>query len=145
MTNTPPIQETSPAVQSHLTILQTVIQRMASNSSSSKTWCVTLVSAILVIIADKGKPQYALIAAIPVVLFLILDAYYLTLERGFRKSYNSFIQKLHHQELKIDDLFVVVPEGNQYKIFLFSLVSFSIWPFYITLFAMILITKHLVI
>lgn len=145
MTNTTPIAETSPAVQSHLTILQAVIQRMASNSASTKAWCVTLVSAILVIIADKGKPKYALIAAIPVVFFLILDAYYLSLERGFRKAYNTFIQKLHHGNLKIDDLFVVVPEGKQYRTFIDSLFSFSIWPFYITLFVMILITKHLVI
>jgi len=48
-------KENPQVVQSHLTILQAVIQRMASNSASSKTWCVTLVSAILVIVADKGK------------------------------------------------------------------------------------------
>ena len=63
-------KEDSQAVQSHLGILQNVIQRMASNSSSAKAWCVTLVSAILVIIADKGKSEYALIAVMPTLLFL---------------------------------------------------------------------------
>jgi len=82
-------KENSQAVQSHLTILQSVIQRMAANSSSSKAWCVTLVSAILVIVADKGKPQYAWLALIPTILFLVLDAYYLSLERGFRNAYMS--------------------------------------------------------
>ena len=28
---------------------------MAANSSGRKTWCVAIVSAILVIVADKGK------------------------------------------------------------------------------------------
>ena|SRR3989338_243886 len=64
MTTEPRFKENSQAVQSHLTILQAVIQRMANNSSSSKAWCITLVSAILVIVADKGKPQYAWIAVI---------------------------------------------------------------------------------
>ncbi len=68
-------KENSQAVQAHLSITQAVIQRMAANSASCKAWCITLVSAILVIVADKGKPHYALIAVIPNVLFLVLDAY----------------------------------------------------------------------
>ena len=91
--------ENSQAVQAHLSITQSVIQRMASNSTSCKTWCITLVSAILVVVADKGKPRYALIAVIPTVLFLVLDCYYLALERMFRRSYNSFIDKLHQGEV----------------------------------------------
>lgn len=69
------------AVQSHLTIYQNLIQRMASNSVSSKAWCITLVSAILVIVADKSNSQYAMIAYIPTLLFLVLDAYYLGLKK----------------------------------------------------------------
>ncbi len=48
----------SPSVQSYLNILQSIISRMAANSSGCKTWCITLVSAIIPIIADKGKPAY---------------------------------------------------------------------------------------
>lgn len=55
MTNTSH-KENSQAIQTHLEITQSVIQRMAVNSASCKTWCITLVSAILVIVADKGKP-----------------------------------------------------------------------------------------
>jgi hypothetical protein len=74
------IDSESPSIQTHLGILQNVIQRMASNSSACKTWCVTLVSAVLVIVADKGKPDYAWIAMLPIVVFAALDAYYLALE-----------------------------------------------------------------
>ncbi len=137
-------KENSQAVQSHLSILQSIIQRMATNSSSSKAWCITLVSAILVIVADKGKPQYAFIAIIPTLLFLVLDAYYLALEKGFKDSYNEFIDKLHGQKIALDDLFVVTPKGSLFKLFFKSLASFSVWPFYTTLFFMIFIAKTLV-
>lgn len=138
-------KENPHAVQSHLSILQSVIQRMASNSSSSKAWCITLVSAILVIVADKGKPQYAWLAVIPNFLFLVLDAYYLALEKGFRDSYNEFICKLHAEEISANDLFAVTPKGNLMKLFLKGIISFSVWPFYVTLFLMIYIAKNLVL
>ncbi len=133
--------EESQAVQSHLSILQNVIQRMAANSSASKAWCITLVSAILVIVADKLKPDYALIALIPTVLFLVLDAYYLGLELGFRNSYNSFIEKLHNNRVEQSDLYAVKPTGKKILLFLKSLLSFSVWPFYGTLFFMIYLSK----
>jgi hypothetical protein len=139
------LRENSEAVEAHLTIMQSVIQRMAGNSTSAKTWCITLVSAVLVVVADKGKPQFAWLAVIPTVLFLVLDAYYLGLEKGFRKSYNTFIDKLHGRELKPADLYVVEPEGDLLKLGVEALRSFSVWPFYVTLFIMIYLAKTFVI
>src|SRR5256885_13144793 len=139
------LRENSEAVKAHLTIMQSVIQRMAGNSTSAKTWCITLVSAVLVVVADKGKPQFAWLAVIPTVLLLVLDAYYLGLERGFRKSYNSFIDKLHGHELKASDLYVVEPEGDLLALAVAALRSFSVWPFYGTLLIMIYLAKQFVI
>ncbi len=139
------LQETSPAVQAHLGIIQSVIQRMAANSGSSKAWCITLVSAVLVIVADKSKPDYAWIAVIPTALFLMLDAYYLALEKGFRHSYNAFIDKLHRGVLQPSDLYAVAPSGPLLRQFIKSLVSFAVWPFYLTLFVMIYLAKTLVL
>ena len=138
-------KESSPAVHAHLGIIQAVIQRMASNSSSCKAWCITLVSAVLVIVADKGKPNYAWIAAIPTILFLVLDAYYLGLEKGFRDSYNSFIEKLHHGRIQPSDLYAVAPSGDVIVQFFASLFSFAVWPFYLTLFLMIYLAKSVVL
>lgn len=145
MANDGEFRENSQAVQAHLSITQAVIQRMAANSASSKAWCITLVSAILVIVADKGKPHYALIAVIPTVLFLVLDAYYLALEKMFRQSYNNFIEKLHKGEVVASDLYAVVPSGKMFETFRASVRSFSIWPFYLTLLSMIWIAKALVL
>ncbi|MFX0138653.1 MAG: hypothetical protein ACFFDN_33735 [Candidatus Hodarchaeota archaeon] len=138
-------KENSQAVQAHLNILQSVIQRMASNSASCKAWCITLVSAILVIVADKGKPQYSLIAIIPAVLFLVLDTYYLALERIYRQSYNDFIEKLHSRKVVVSDLYAVSPARSLLKAFFPSLLSFSVWPLYLTLIGIILIAKIVVI
>ena len=52
----------SSAVQAHLTIMQGVIQRMAENSRSCKVWCVTLVAAIMVLVARTGRAEHTLIA-----------------------------------------------------------------------------------
>lgn len=99
----------SPAVQSHLTIQQGVINRMVANSTGCKTWCIALVSAIAVIIADKGKPEFVWISVVPIGLFLFLDAYYLGLEKRYRDGYNEFIKKLHAGSATVEDLFIVTP------------------------------------
>ncbi len=137
--------EESPAVQAHLGITQAVIQRMATNSTSCKAWCITLVAAILVIVADKGKPSYALIAGIPTLLFFVLDAYYLALERCFRNSYNEFIDKVHSGRVVASDLYAVEPKGLLLKMVFQSLGSFSVWPFYLTLGAVIWLAMWAVI
>ncbi len=124
MKNSVILKGDSSAVQSHLTIMQRVIQRMAENSRSCKVWCVTLVAAILVLVARTEKPEYSLIALIPAALFLILDTYYLALERGFRDSYSGFVAKLHSGELSSYALYVVAPCGSISKHFLASLRSF---------------------
>jgi len=132
------------AIQTHLQITQSVIQRMASNSASCKAWCIALVSAVLVIVATTEKAQYTLIAIIPIVLFLVLDTYYLTLEKMFIQSYNSFIEKLHTGKVATSDLYIVSPSGSMLRGFFASFISFSIWPFYLTLLVMTFVTKLIV-
>ena len=123
----------SQSVQSYLTILQEVISRMANNSAGSKTWCIALVSAILIVIADKNSHDLIWIAFVPIGLFSVLDAYYLGYERRFRDHYNSFIIKLHNNEVEVEDVFVVTPAGkplDTIKYTIKSIGSFSVWPFY---------------
>lgn len=139
------LTEESPSVQAHLQIMQGVISRMAANSTASKAWCITIVSAILVLVADKSKPEYAFIALVPIFLFLALDSYYLALEKAFRDSYNSFINKLHAQDICSEDLYSVAPKGNMTKHQLAALRSFSVWGFYVCLGVMVYLAKELVL
>jgi hypothetical protein len=129
------------SIQTHLGIIQNVIQRMSANSSSCKAWCVSLVAAVLVIVADKGKPEYAWIALLPTFVFAALDAYYLGLEKAFRNSYNSFISKIHNKQLTIEDLYAVAPLGDMSQLQIESIKSFSVWSFYLSLIALIGVTK----
>lgn len=131
----------SPAVQSYLTILQGVIGRMASNSSGAKTWCIALVSAIIVVVADKADPRYVWIALVPVALFFVLDAYYLGLERQFRDRYNNFIAKLHEGTAEVDDVFIVTPGAGTIRAAFGACGSVSVWPFYVLLTLMLLAVR----
>lgn len=139
------LTEESASVQSHLQIIQNVINRMASNSSACKAWCITIVSAILVLIADKNRPELAWLALLPSFLFLALDAYYLALEKGFRASYEIFIKKLHDDELFSEDLYSVIPKGNTMRHQLNALKSFSVWGFYGALVILIILAKEIVL
>ncbi len=127
----------SPAVQAHLSIMQGVIQRMAENSRSCKLWCIALVAATLVLVARLERPEYVLLTLLPAVMFLVLDTYYLALERALRGSYEGFVGKLHAGGLAASDLYEVKPSGSVPKIFVACLRSFSILPFYITLVVMV--------
>ena len=140
------LDENSPAVQTHLTIMQGVINRMAENSRSCKVWCVTLVAATLVLVALTGEPQHALIALVPTLLFLFLDSYYLALERAFIRSQNAFVGKLHRGELESTDLYRVIPSGMGLPLVVRCLLgSVSIWPFYLLVAVTILLTWLLII
>lgn len=137
----------STSVQSYLNILQGIISRMATNSSNCKTWCITLVSAILVVIADKNKPDYAWIALIPIILFFLLDSYYLGQERSFRDIYNNFIQKLQTGNAQTNDLFVLKPLRG-FKVVTSldqATLSFAIYPFYLTLVATVIVARYLIL
>lgn len=135
------ITENSPSVQAHLQMLQNIILRMASNSSACKSWCITLVSAIVVVVADKGKPEYIWIALLPTCIFGCLDAYYLSLEKGFRASYNDFIEKIHTNNLTRPDLYAITPSGETAQHQLKAIKSTATWGFYIPLIALIFSVK----
>ncbi len=146
MTEQTCLSHESSAVQKHLEIYQGVITRMAENSRSCKVWCVTLVAAILVLVARTGEADHALIALAPTVLFYILDAYYLALERGFRCSYCSFVRRLHEGQVTGVDLFAVVPTGSKWRGTLWAMFrSFSAPPFYTVVVATVLLAWLLIL
>ena len=131
----------SSAVQAHVSMMQGVITRMVENSRSCKVWCVTLVAAVLVLVARTGEPRHALIALIPTLLFLFLDAYYLALERAFIASQNAFVHKLHEAELVSAAIYKVAPTGMGLRLVLRCLLSsVSILPFYLPVAATVLVS-----
>ena len=126
--------------------MQGLIQRMAENSRSCKVWCVTLVSAILVLVAQTGDPRHALIALAPTALFFVLDAYYLALERDLRESYDAFVGELHGGEASPSDLYAVAPSGSTAKGMFWAMFrSFSVPLFYVVVAATVTLAWRLVL
>ncbi len=107
----PSFDFSTPAVQAHLSMVQGVIQRMAENSRACKLWGVTTVSAVLFLAARTGTPWYTLIALLPLGLFFLLDVYYLSLERRFRGSYETYLAKLKNAAYGPDDCYETVPDA----------------------------------
>ena len=125
MSASSPLNENSPAVMTHLTIMQGLIQRMSGNRRSCKLWCVTLASAILVLATQNKGAQDALIALLPTVILWVLDSYYLGLERRFRDSYSKFVGKVHRSDVSTTDLYYVAPTGSDIKCLFWSRYVFG--------------------
>lgn len=83
----------------HLEFIQEAIYRMASNSFMLKGWAVTLVVALFALSAKDSNHDYIWIVYFPVVIFWILDGYFLSQEKLFRSLYDH-VRKL--DEHKID-------------------------------------------
>jgi hypothetical protein len=141
-----PLNCDSPAVLNYLGVLQSVISRMASNSANCKTWCVTVVTGTIALVAGKDKPYYIWIAAFPTVLFLFLDAYYLGLERCFRRIYNQFVNNLHDGAALSSYLFIIAPYKTTHELLQYTFEagrSLAIWPFYILMIILLVIVRCL--
>lgn len=75
----------------HLEAIQGVINRMASNSLFLKTISGTITAAVVAYAgaATTSAPKFVLAAIVPVIVFWIMDAQYLRIERLFRKLYDA--------------------------------------------------------
>lgn len=73
----------------HLEMIEEVISRMGRNSFLVKGWALTLVSIILAIGTGGRSCLYGISAVIPLIIFAVLDAYYLQFERKYRALYEK--------------------------------------------------------
>jgi len=134
----------SSALNTHLNILQGVITRMAQNSSNCKAWAITIVSAILVLAMDRENGNSYKVAYFPIILFYLLDCYYLGLEKHFRSQYNSVVLKLKNKTLDESDCFIIsMADYDAFKQTMESVLSISTSPFYIIIIIMIMIISKL--
>lgn len=83
----------------HLEFLQGAINRMASNLFFLKGWSVTLIAALFALSAKDSNKLYCLLAYYPLLIFWLLDGYFLSQERRFRSLYDH-VRRL--EESKVD-------------------------------------------
>lgn len=129
------IDTNSPSVHAHLNILQGLINRMSGNSANCKGLCTTLVSIIGAISYAAKAPGGMWISVLPILLFGYLDAMYLSLEQGFRKTYDEFVKNLHEAKMTEDQIFKVTPPPGYGKLpaILKAAKSWSVWPIYVSI------------
>lgn len=73
----------------HLEFVQAAINRMASNSFLLKGWTVTLTGALLALTFKEVNRHYLYISVVVLLMFWLLDGYYLSRERRFVTLYDS--------------------------------------------------------
>lgn len=73
----------------HLSFINGAIERMTQNQFVVRGWCITLVSAILAFALTREGPNLFLAGVPPIIVFWLLDAYYLGHERKFRALYDQ--------------------------------------------------------
>ena len=136
----------STAIQTHVNILQNIISRMATNSANCKTWGITIISAIIVLLIDKSKTEFYYIIYIPLVLFYCLDCFYLGLERFFRDQYKKFIDDLESTQFSFNNVYKLIGGGNwkdKLKYTASAAKSFSTTPFYAIFGILIILIKEI--
>lgn len=116
----------------HLEFIQNIISRMAGNLFFLRGWTITLIGALLALFSKNNSPDYVFYFLIIVVLiFWILDAYFLSQERSYRDLYNH-VRKLKEEEI---DFSMDIGEYQKYKknTFIYSMFSLTLLIFYVPL------------
>lgn len=84
--------------QSHLEMIQGVINRLSTNSFLLKGWSVVLVSALFALSASDSRVAFVFLAYIPAIVFWGLDGFFLRQEKLYRNLYN------HVRMIKDDEI-----------------------------------------
>lgn len=81
----------------HLEFIQGVINRMARCSFLIKGWYITLVSALIALAVKADESKLIIISSIPIIIFWILDGFFLYQERLYRSLYDEIRTKKEEQ------------------------------------------------
>ncbi len=82
----------------HLEFIQSVINRLSTNSFLLKGWSVVLVSALFALSANNSNVAFIMLAYIPAIVFWGLDGYFLSTERLYRALYEK-VRKMDNDDI----------------------------------------------
>ncbi len=131
--------------ETHLGYIQATITRMGQNAFQAKTWCITIITALLVFFLEKAsdysKFKTIYIAIGVVVLFCTLDTYYLYLERGYRMLY-KIAAGLEPALEKLFDYDMQIPKnGRSLKEYGKAFLSVSTGLFYSLIIVLLIVLR----
>ncbi len=93
-------------------LLQGVVNRMASNSLEVKKFSVTVWTAISGFGVTNNNDWFFALALVSVIVFGVLDLYYLFLERKFRDNYNRLVRLISGYGSSQEQQWAVDIQGN---------------------------------
>jgi len=126
----------------HLEFIQGAINRMAGNLFFLRGWTITLIAALFAFFAKETNTDFIFVVYFPVIIFWILDGYFLSQERLFRALYNH-VRKLDEKEI---DFSMGTSEYNKDKRngWLRSMFSGTLLFFYLPLVGVMLLITCLI-
>lgn len=114
----------------HLEFVQSVINRLSSNSFLLKGWTVVLLSSLFILSGNDADQRFIYIAFIPCLVFWALDGYFLWQERIYRKLYDRIrLKKLEEVDFCMNTKDVMQDVDGWIK----AIFSKTIWPFHGTM------------
>lgn len=123
----------------HLEFIQNVINRMANNSFIIKGWCITLAAALIALLEKKDIDKcYIPFSFIPLLFFWFLDAYFIKVERQYRKLYDEVRKE---EDEKIDFSMDISSYEECYRKVFFS---YTLFLFYLSLIGISLVITFLI-
>ena len=116
-------------ISAHVNLLQGIVTRLSNNSVSCKTWCLTLVSAVVGLAGAVHAPQIAVFTLVPIAIFFYMDVCYLAQEKAYRRLYNSVVLKFRARTYRLDDAYEASAPVNAGD-FLGAVISWATFPVY---------------
>jgi hypothetical protein len=111
----------------HLEFIQNVISRMNSNSFLIKGWTITIVSALSALAAEDANVNYVYVSIVSVLVFWVLDGFYISQERQYRALYKIVTMK---NESEIDFNMEASCFCNENRTWCAGIFSKTLIPFY---------------
>lgn len=113
------------SLHKEIDLIQNCIARMARNSFLIKGWSITLIVITWAILDNAGGSSHSLILLIiPVIVFWVLDGYFLRLERMYRKMY-EWVLKARIEDGNFSKLYDLNPSRFQTDVGSWLSVMFS--------------------
>ena len=121
-------------VQHFISYLEGIINRMASNSANCKNWLLAIIAGCMAMQPSMQAATEKIWLAYPlVILFCLLDSYYLGCEKYFRDMMGDFVKEVRkngNQYLESLYKFEKRTVSDDFDAVLSGFSSFATWPFY---------------
>jgi len=114
-------------ISEYFKIIQDVIKRMGQNSFLIKAWCITIFAGIFSFTYSFINIIIVGVILFIIIIFWVLDSYYLYLETLFRDYYNKKVEeynddeKREHLKLFKIDLKAIKKQENNFIEYIFSI------------------------